>query len=121
MTVVCCAPGEEDDPLGPMALGELENVLQGFAHRSKGEIMETISVTRKYTWPREITRGPLKGRVFPSKSAYDRAIMQVSKHAATSGLKGDTVVRIVDSYEEMVAAGLGRRQAVAILQRVFGA
>lgn len=78
--------------------------------------------TVKITWPHTITRGPLQGRTFPTQAAYDRARREY--HASqnpTSGLRGDTVIRILDSYNELIQAGLGHRKAATILQRVFGA
>ncbi len=74
-------------------------------------------------WPRMITRGPCKGMTFDSQRAYQKEYNRRTKdqNTPTSGLRGDFVVRVIDSYEVLRAAGITRREATIVLQRVVGA
>jgi hypothetical protein len=78
---------------------------------------------KDYPFPRTITRGPLKDRTFPTQAAYQRALRDITgpDGPSLSGLKGTTVVRIIDSYETMKSYGVPRKAATAILQQTFGA
>jgi len=63
-------------------------------------------------WPRKLTRGVLRGKTFGSESAYLEALAAARNGRPKAGM---SVAEVIDGYEVLIGAGVGKRAAIKVL------
>lgn len=82
----------------------------------RGKIAENM---KAYVYPHTMTRGRFKGQTFNSYDEYLQATRQARARSVTRPLVvgGSSSVRsIIEAYELLIASGIGRTNAIKVLE-----
>jgi hypothetical protein len=78
---------------------------------------EEVNKMASVTYPHKMRRGVFKGRTFASQAAYQHALAGARNgNGASSAL---WAAQVIDAYEQLVAAGFGKRQSVKVIETLF--